>query len=238
MQNLSTFASRGIRGNAAQFRHGDETWNYSSESVWRDRPGKSTLFAASIVVAIGSVWAAHGPILRGAAYWWVTSDQIIVPADAVIVLGGGFETRPRAAADIFKRGYAKQVLVVNAEIERQRSWLITHDRTFGLLQELGVPAASLASLDGNAQNTYEEARLTLGWVKANGAHKLIIPTELFHTRRARWIFARVLRTENATVDVEAIGQNEYSREDWWLHREGWTAFSSEILKYLMYRIRY
>jgi hypothetical protein len=37
--------------------------------------------------------------LRGA---WVVSDSI-APADAIVVLGGGLETRPFAAADLYTK---------------------------------------------------------------------------------------------------------------------------------------
>lgn len=200
---------------------------------------KAALFTVSIfMLLLAGVWAAHVSILRSAASWWVVSDQITAPADAVVVLGGGFEIRPRAAADIFNRGYARRVLVVNPEIDRQRWWLLAHERTFLLLQKLGVPAASLVDLGGDAKNTYEEARLVLDWARASGAHKIVVPTDLFHTRRTRWTFAKVLSDVNVAVEVEPINPKDYSQNDWWLHKDGLTAFLSEIPKYLMYRIRY
>ncbi len=52
-------------------------------------------------------------MLRGAANLWVVSDPI-TPADAVVVLGGGVDVRPFAAADLYEKGLINKILVSRA----------------------------------------------------------------------------------------------------------------------------
>src|SRR5437016_7334107 len=70
-----------------------------------------------LVVLIAGVWLERAALLRGAADLWIVSDPI-TPADAVAVLGGGLNERPFAAADIYKKGLVKEVIVSRVAQER------------------------------------------------------------------------------------------------------------------------
>src|SRR5437879_5145198 len=62
-----------------------------------------------VVVAIAVAWMARAPILRGLAEWWVVSDPLD-RADAIVILSGKLDVRPFAAAALYQRGMAHQVL--------------------------------------------------------------------------------------------------------------------------------
>jgi len=180
-----------------------------------------------IVLLLTFGLAKHAALLRGAASWWVVSDCLNESADAIVVLGGGFETRPDAAADLYKRGLGNRIIVVDSE-----------NPTFEKLQKLGVPTAFLIKLGSDASSTYEEAFSVLNWAETNGAKDIVVPTDFFHTRRVRWIFSKVFGATGIRVKVIAINQLNYSKDDWWQYKKGWTAFQTEIIKYLFYRVKY
>jgi uncharacterized SAM-binding protein YcdF (DUF218 family) len=94
------------------------------------------------------------------------------------------------------------------------------------------------NLSDKASNTYEEARSVSKWVNANAVKNIIVPTDIFHTRRVQWIFDKELNALGVNVSIYAIKQEKYSLDDWWSYKEGRVAFSSEVFKYLFYRIRY
>ena len=55
-------------------------------------------------------WICRELLLSKVADVWIMSDSI-GSADAVAVLGGGLEIRPFAAADFYRRGLVRKVLV-------------------------------------------------------------------------------------------------------------------------------
>jgi uncharacterized SAM-binding protein YcdF (DUF218 family) len=61
------------------------------------------------LVAAGG-WLVREPVLVGAANLWAVSDHV-TRGDAIVVLGGGLETRPFEAAELWRRGLADRVLI-------------------------------------------------------------------------------------------------------------------------------
>src|SRR5262249_6572087 len=81
---------------------------------WVRHSCRLALTVAILVLILAITWAARASILRSAAEFWVVSDEPS-QADAIVVLGGGLDMRPFAAADLYKRGLAPWVLVANVE---------------------------------------------------------------------------------------------------------------------------
>lgn len=75
-------------------------------------------------------------------------------------------------------------------------------------------------------------------MEQGGARTIVVVTEMFSTRRTRWIFTKGLSTVGATVTVQAIEPTEYQYEAWWQDERGVIEFQNEVLKYLYYRIKY
>ena len=97
---------------------------------------------------------------------------------------------------------------------------------------------NLVEIGNRVSSSYEESLAVRNWVKQTGARRIIIPTDLFHTRRVRWIYAKELAGLNVEVIVVAVPQREYSARDWWQHEEGLIAFQNEVIKLAYYRLKY
>ena len=166
-------------------------------------------------------WKDRASILSIAAYKWVVSDTL-GPADAIVVLGGGRD-RPYAAAQLYRRGLANQILVDN---DRDRRAMI----------RLNVPPQAVASFGIGLRNTYEEACALADWAGRNSVQRFIIPTELSASRRVKWIFDRKLREAGGHIMINVT--SAYSADNWWLTTTGRDQFRTELVKYLYYRIRY
>jgi uncharacterized SAM-binding protein YcdF (DUF218 family) len=153
---------------------------------------KAGVFLAVVLLAVSAGWLGRVQILRGAARAWVVSDAV-EPADAIIVLGGGLETRPFAAADLYKNGLATRILIsaVRPSPAEKLDIVPSHvDLNRAVILKLGVPAEAIASFGSGVSNTYEEARALAEWAKANGVRSILVPTEIFSSRRVRWILTR------------------------------------------------
>jgi uncharacterized SAM-binding protein YcdF (DUF218 family) len=203
------------------------------------RIGAAALLAA-VLLALVAGWLVRAQILRGVARAWVVSD-LITPADAIAVLGGGLETRPFAAADLYKKGIAKQILLADVKLSPTESLKIipSHvELNRAVLLKLDVPPEAIAKFGTNVSNTFEEARALADWAKANGIKSIIVPTEIFSSRRVRWILDKRVSGIGVHVEVLALSPPEYDIENWWRSGAGVIAFQNEVIKYLYYKVKY
>jgi uncharacterized SAM-binding protein YcdF (DUF218 family) len=197
-------------------------------------------FAAFCFLLSAFCFAFRSPLLTGLANAWIVNDPL-TNADAIVVLGGGVEYRPAAAAQLYARGLAHTVLVAQPEWPPSAKMGLTVPEGVTarlLLISNGVPPAAITPLGTNVTNTREEALALKSWLAENKARSVIIPTDLFHTRRARWIFLRTLRGNGVRVEMEAVTPSRYAATNWWQREQGLIDFQNEIVKSLYYRLKY
>jgi uncharacterized SAM-binding protein YcdF (DUF218 family) len=178
--------------------------------------------------------------LRAVAAAWIVNDPL-EKADAIVVLGGGLETRPFAAARLYRDGYAPRILVARPKASpTDELGLTTREMevTRQVLLRAGVPDGALTDIGNDVQSTYEESLAVRDWLKTNRATRLIIRTDVFHTRRVRWLFRKQLKGTGVALTVEAIPVREYTVADWWRHEQGLVAFQNEVLKSVYYHLKY
>lgn len=203
-----------------------------------------------VLVSLGGwAWFERAPLLRDIADLWIVSDAV-THADAVVVLGGGLADRPFVAANLYKKGLANKVLVSQAADNVLDSQVVEGDAaTIGTVQKhtelnrqallkLGVPASAIETFGTANRNTRDEAVALSKWAGSHGAKVVIIPTEIFSSRRVRWIFRREFAGKVTRIEVSVIEPSRYTQADWWKHKEGIISFQLEILKYIYYRLMY
>jgi uncharacterized SAM-binding protein YcdF (DUF218 family) len=185
---------------------------------------------AIVILAVAGLvgWLGRESLLQEAADLWVVSDPL-THADAIVVLGGNYQTRAPAAADLYRRGLANKVLVSQwSDCESNRAALL----------KLGVPASAIEAFGKTQKSTREEAIALREWAEQNAASVFVIPSEPFTARRVQWIFRREFSDRPVTIEVQPLDSPGYSPEGWWKTEQGSVAFQSEIVKYLYYRFRY
>ena len=190
-------------------------------------------WAGAITVLAIALWCARLVLLRSLAKLWVSTDRL-ERADAIVVLGGGLDIRPAAAAELYKQRTAKHILVPKSQADKGREAGFMRE---ALLRN-GVPASAVREFEIKLHSTYGEARGVLEWAKSSGIQGVIIPIDIFQTRRVRWIFKRELSRVGVRISVQAITPSGYSTDDWWRHKAGIANFRSELIKFAYYRVRY
>ena len=180
------------------------------------------------------------PLLRGAADLWIVSDPI-THADAIAILGGGLDTRPFVAADLYRKGLVKKVLVSQVEDDGAVAIGAVQGHTESnrqVLLRLGVPPDAIETFGNANKNTWDEAAALLEWAERHAASTVIIPIEIFSTRRVRWTFDRAFAGQPIHAEVSSIDPPQYTRANWWTNELGLITFQNEILKYIYYRLKY
>jgi uncharacterized SAM-binding protein YcdF (DUF218 family) len=177
-------------------------------------------------------------LIQTAARLWVTSDPV-QPADAVAIFGGGIETRPSAAAEYFRQGLVRKIVVSNVDSGAELQSSQSHtSRNLAELKKLGVPDDAIDTFGCKSSTTYQEALALRHWSLSNGAHTLVIPTEYFSSRRVRWVAQKVFLGTGVQVQVPAIASLDYLRGQWWDNADALLAFQREVAKYVGYRLMY
>ena len=176
----------------------------------------------------GIIYLAHIPLLRAAGGFWIVQDRM-EPADVIIVIGDDDFTADRAteAAALFHAGWAP-LIVTSGRMLRPYSTvadLMTRD-----LESLGVPAKAVVRFSHRANNTLEEANDLQVLIAQNGWHRILVVTSNYHTRRARYIFRRVLP---ANVKLEVVGafDGAFEPATWWQSQQGRKTFLVETVAY-------
>lgn len=203
------------------------------------------LWLATFIVVVSGLgifaWLKGQTLLRGAADIWIISDAV-TPADAAVVLGGGFGDRAFVAAELFRKGLVNKVLVSQVEEDRAAAiGAVQGDResTRQLLLKLGVPATAIETFGNANKNTWEEAVALKGWAERNVASVLIVPTDAFSARRVRWAFRRELVGTGVRIEVPSFDpSNGYACAEWSKTEIGVITFRNEVFKYFYYLLKY
>lgn len=197
--------------------------------------------ATVIFALVGLVaWLGRESLLRKAADLWIVSDTL-TRADAIVVLGGNSRTRPQEAADLYRKGLAKKVLVSRTgRLDQSATGIGPSDWELNraALLKLGVSASAIETFGKANATTREEAIALREWTEQNAASVFIIPTEIFSARRVQWIFRREFFGRAVIIEVTPVEPPEYTREEWWKTELGLATFQNELLKYTYYRWNY
>lgn len=217
------------------------------ESVTESRPRRGrrclrsvVLLSCGLVVLLSTFYFLRSPILAGLARIWIVNDPL-EKADAIVLLGGGLETRPFVAAKLYHAGYAPRILIARVKASPTDDLGLTtreQDTTRQILIKQGVPDAAIDEFGNDVQNTHDEAFGLRAWAATNYRARVIIPTDLFHTRRVRWLFRKQLKSMGTSVLVQAVPAREYTAADWWRNEHGLVAFQNEVLKFAYYWVKY
>jgi uncharacterized SAM-binding protein YcdF (DUF218 family) len=202
---------------------------------YRLRRCAAVIFVLASVAAGG--WLMREPVLLGAAKLWIVSDPVS-RANAIVVLGGGLETRPFEAAELWRRGLADKVLISQERAASMGAISSHSELNREILVKLGVPPGAIETFGAASKNTRDEAVALREWAERNAALVFIIPTEIFSARRVRLIFRHEFSGTAIRIEVRSVEPPDYTRWDWWKKEHGLVAFQNEVLKYIYYRLKY
>ena len=194
--------------------------------------------------------ALFGLLMVAAAVWllayggrFLQHDDPLQPADAIFVLAGTRVERPLEAVDLYKEGWAPRIVLSPGRIEEPAERLlgargirVPSDSVRGrdVILKLGVPASAIVAVDGNVDNTAQEANLLHAMVTANHWHRVIVVTSKFHVRRAGFAFRRALVDTSTTVIMRASRYDPSDPAHWWRSRADVRFALSEWEKLILY----
>jgi len=208
----------------------------ASPAPWRRR----LLFLAALAGLFLAAWFFRAPLLTGFAKAWIV-DDVPAKSDVIVILGGGVEYRPFTAARLYREGFAPKVLIMDVSLSpTEEAGLKPSERdlTRRILAHEGVPDTAVEAVGRSVKNTFDESVAVRDWAATNGTTRLLIVTELFHTRRVRWLFHKRFKGTPVEIRVVAAAPYKYQVTNWWQHEEGLINFQNEWIKLPYYWLKY
>jgi uncharacterized SAM-binding protein YcdF (DUF218 family) len=190
---------------------------------------------AFLFLLIVVIFLAHDPILLAFGDFLVIQDDL-QPADVIHVIAGR-DHRTDYAIELYKQDYGKQIFFTGG-------WCDTHgyhgERGRRLALEQGVLLESIAIDDTEVNSTYAEAERLKIFVDQSlvPVHSVIVVSDPFHMRRARWTYHKLLgdRIELQMAPVP-FDLSPYQRR-WWTGWESKMMVMDEYQKIAYYYARY
>ena len=187
---------------------------------------KCVIFSGA--VSLGGL-IAFGLFLLRVGYF-LTTDDALSPADAIVVLGG-HPRRARHAVDLFNQGYAPLIVFGGSTMSSVGLACSSALLSLEAAQELGLPEGA-ALIAPETQSTYDEALNLRRLAGERGWTSLIVVTDAFHTRRAGRTFRALL--PGVTIYTSAAPDPRYDPAHWWQTEHGLVYVFNELVKLAFY----
>lgn len=201
---------------------------------------KRLTFAMILLIILLAIF--HRPILAGIGYW-LDAGKPPRKADFVVLLPGHERTRAFVVAGLVHKGYGRAAIVIPSKLypsEISHGLRAQHAVGRAVLESEGLTPQQIMELSNHENtSTFADAESIKRFLSDQGDDcQLIVVTNDYHTRRARWAFSQVLEERMEQVRFVSAPADFHSAETWWHSPRGMEAYLSEYFKLSYYMLRY
>ena len=196
---------------------------------------------AMVVLAVVAVLLRR-PILTAVGNW-LDVGETVQQADFVVLLPGHERTRAFVVAGLVAKGYGRTAVVIPSkhyESEKSHGDESQHSTGRAVLESQGLTESQILQMsDHENASTFADAESIKRFLTDRGDDcRLIVVTNDYHTRRAKWAFSQVLTARMSQVRFVSAPADYHSAETWWHSSRGMEAYLSEYFKLSYYMLRY
>ncbi len=166
-----------------------------------------------IVILLGVVFRTA--VLTAMGSYLVQAESAQKADIALVLAGDGEGHRILTAAQLARSGYIPKVLVSGPSGVYGR---YECDLAIPFAVQAGYPESYFLHFENDARSTKEEAAAATARLRQLGAHKVLLVTSDYHTRRAGAIF-RSAAPDLEFIVVSAPDAN-FTPDGWWHTRQG------------------
>ena len=159
------------------------------------------------------------------------------PADVIHVIAGE-DYRTDYAIQLYNQGFAKNIFFTGGWCEIHFYYHGEHGQERSLAQ--GVPASAVVHDESEVLSTYMEAERLKEWIDHNPdpIRSVLVVSDPFHMRRARWAYRRVLGG-NIEVQMAPVPfERTPYQPQWWKDPQSRRNVRDEYAKLVYYLFRY
>ena len=147
--------------------------------------------------------------------FFLSPQDVLKPADAIVVISGGETTeRVREGVQLYQAGWAPTIVMSGAARDEGVSNAVAMKQ---IAIELGVPDQQII-IEEQSQTTLENARFIQSLLEQHTIRSIILVTSPYHQRRAYMSFRYFLGTDFIIMNHSAA-DSIWRKNGWW--RTGW-----------------
>jgi uncharacterized SAM-binding protein YcdF (DUF218 family) len=189
--------------------------------------GFGILFMIALLLAGGYL------VLRGAGAYLIVADAL-QPAQAIVMLSGGDESRMQEALSLYGENYGDVIVLTETGRTLEDSGsLYSNDIRIQLLNN-GVPSGNILITDMQVGSTLDEAYAVKELLTNRQFTTAIIVTDPYHMRRMVLIFRNVFGESDINLIFRPVRGSWYTSRTWFLSADGWKYTVLEYLKLIGY----
>ena len=168
-------------------------------------------------------------LLRGAGAYLIIADEL-QPANAIVMLSGGVESRMEEALSLYRDGYGKVIILTETGQQLENfETLHSNDIRIQLLNN-GVPGGNILITDIEVNSTADEAHAVKELLTNQQFTSAIIVTDPYHIRRTAVVFRDIFGDSPIKLIFRPVRGSWYNSRNWVLKGEGWKFTVMEYLK--------
>jgi uncharacterized SAM-binding protein YcdF (DUF218 family) len=173
------------------------------------------------------LYLARDPLLGAVGSYLVEAEQPAKADIGLVLAGDGRGNRILTAARLVRDGYVPKVIVSGPDGNYA---LHECDLAIPFAVKAGFPESYFIHFENSARNTRDEARDAATLIRKMGAHKVLLITSDYHTRRA----TRMYRNQAPDLEFVTVAAPDtyFSARGWWHNREGQKTALYEWMKTL------
>jgi uncharacterized SAM-binding protein YcdF (DUF218 family) len=191
--------------------------------------GKSFVGCSSLVIGIPLLLLIIFIGLWGLGGILVIADRL-QSSDAIVVLSGGDNERVKYAANLYRNGYGRYLILTETGISYPGNPKPATARAIDLAIDQGVPEELILTPEAVVNSTADEAQIVKNTAVASDFTSLIVVTDPYHTFRTRLIFQWIFRGSGIKIMVHPTSAHWYDSMNWFLSLNGWRTTLSEYIK--------
>jgi len=180
--------------------------------------------AGALLLACGG-WLAYA----NAGRYLESAQQDPIAADLIVCVGGDRGERVKKSAELYRRGYARRILLLGAMQLPQVPGRPAPASREQVLLELGIPREAIL-LDPMASSSLDEARRTRHLMVERGWHRALVVSDPPHMRRLAWLWEREFDGSGREFVLIATAMRGWNAGTWWRHPWSAEFVRTEYLK--------
>jgi uncharacterized SAM-binding protein YcdF (DUF218 family) len=187
-------------------------------------------FLGSIILVIIVVVVGYIGLRAMGAYLIISSE--LQPANAIVILSGGDESRMKEALQLYNENYAKMIILTETgQTTKGFTQLYSFDMRIVLLSH-GIPSGNILITDHLVSSTLDEALAVKNLMISQQMKSAIIVTDPYHTRRALNIFKENFTDTDIRLSIQPVQNSWYNSRTWFMKIDGWKFTILEYIKLL------